>query len=90
MTPQEQHQAFADGGKVAAAWAAVGASSWSDVASMLASILSFLLILEWLWKKLLRGFCERRGWVEPKRNRRAEDSKPKDTAAQTTDFGSSL
>lgn len=89
MTPQEQHQAFADGSKVAAAWAAVGASSWSDVASMLASLLTLLLILEWFWKKLLRGFFERRGWVKPKRNRRESD-RAKRREPATTGFDSSL
>lgn len=90
MAPQEQHQAATDGGKLAAAWAAVGVSSWSDVASMMAAALSFLLILEWTWKKLLRGFFERRGWVKPKRNRRLEDRKKPADTGPTTGFDSSL
>lgn len=58
--------------KLATVWAAVGISSWSDFAAFAASIYSCVLIGEWLWKKAIRPFCERRGWVK-RQMRRKED-----------------
>lgn len=40
--------------KGASAWAVVGITSWSDVAAMLASCYTGLLICEWVWKHGLR------------------------------------
>ena len=37
--------------KIVTAWAAVGITSWADMAAFLASLYSFLLIAEWCWKK---------------------------------------
>lgn len=36
------------------AWAAVGISSWHDVAAVLAAVYTALLIIEWVWKRLRR------------------------------------
>lgn len=60
------------GTKIVAVWAAVGITSWADVAAFLAAIYSMILIGEWCWKKILRPFAERRGWVQRKA-RRADD-----------------
>jgi hypothetical protein len=56
--------------KIVTAWAAVGLTSWADVAAALAALYTFLLILEWLWKKLGRPFCEDRGWIKRQKRRR--------------------
>ncbi len=59
--------------KIATAWlAAIGISSWSDFAALLAALYSLILIGEWVWKKLLRPCFERRGWVK-RRMRRQTD-----------------
>jgi len=55
--------------KILTAWAAVGLTSWTEIAAALAALYTFLLILEWLWKKLARPFCERHGWVRRLRRR---------------------
>lgn len=59
--------------KIGTAWAAVGITSWSDVAAFLAAVYTTLIMGEWLWKKVGRPFAERRGWVS-RRLRRSEDS----------------
>lgn len=58
--------------KIGTAWAAVGITSWADAASALAFFYTLLLVLEWLWKKAGRPFCESRGWLKRKA-RRKED-----------------
>jgi hypothetical protein len=50
--------------KIASAWGAVAITSWADVASMLAALYTLLLMGEWCWKKFLRPFAERHGWVK--------------------------
>ena len=49
--------------KAGAAWSAtgiawwlesIGVNSWGDVAAMLAALYSFLLICEWIWKRIKR------------------------------------
>lgn len=40
--------------KGASAWAAVGFTSWSDVAAFLASCYTLLLICDWIWKHIKR------------------------------------
>lgn len=62
--------------KVITAWAAVGITSWADVASILAALYTFLLLLDFLWKRFGRPFCEERGWVKRKK-RRADDTWPR-------------
>lgn len=59
--------------KVVSVWAAVGFTSWSDVAAFLAAVYSLLLILDWVWKKFGRPIAEDRGWVKRKK-RRADDT----------------
>jgi hypothetical protein len=59
--------------KVASAWAAVGVTSWSELASFLAAIYTAILMAEWFWKRFWRPVFERRGWVKPKRGRRHDD-----------------
>lgn len=40
--------------KVVTAWAAVGITSWSDVAAALAAVYTLILIVEWAWKKVVK------------------------------------
>lgn len=61
--------------KVVSVWVAVGITSWADLAAFLAALYSFMLICEWLWKKLGRPFFEARGWLKRKK-RRADDTWP--------------
>lgn len=56
--------------KVSTAWAAVGITSWADAASALAFFYTLVLLIEWLWKKAVRPFCENRGWVKRKQRRK--------------------
>lgn len=38
-------------------------------ASTLAVLYSLHLFAEWYWKKAVRPFCERRGWLKPREKR---------------------
>lgn len=58
--------------KVATAWMATLFTSWADVASFLAAVYTLLLLGEWLWKRLGRPFCERRGWVKYRARRKSD------------------
>lgn len=69
-----QHEAFVNGVKLSSVWLLVGITSWADFAAALAAIYSALLICEFVWKKVVRPFLERMGWVE-RRMRRKEDLK---------------
>jgi uncharacterized protein HemY len=69
MTPQEQHQAVADAGRVVGLWTLIGITSWTEAAAFFAAILSVLMILEWFWKRVFRSIFEARGWVAPRRRR---------------------
>lgn len=72
-TAEQQHSVVtAPAVKVISVWAAVGFTSWTDVAAFLAAVYSLLLILEWVWKKVGRRFCEMHGWLKRKQ-RRADD-----------------
>ncbi|WP_327571996.1 hypothetical protein [Roseateles sp.] len=82
LTP-DQKEAVVNSVKLGGVWASVGVSSWSDVASMLAAILSFLFILEWCWKKVLRPLLEDRGIVRRKRRRRTDRADREDFGAET-------
>lgn len=54
---------------ITAILAGYGIASWGDFAAAMAALYSICLIAEWLWKKCLRGFCQRRGWVQMKYKR---------------------
>lgn len=74
MSAQSQQDTIgAPAVKIITAWAAVGITSWAEAASALAALYTLLLIFEWLWKRLIRPFCERRQWLERKK-RRKEDA----------------
>lgn len=60
----EQREGLVAGAKLGTAWAAVGITSWADFAAVLAAIYSFLLIVEFAWKKAIKPFCIWRGWLE--------------------------
>lgn len=53
LTP-EQKEAAVSGLKLGSVWAAVGVTSWADVAAILAAIYSGLLVCEFLWKKVIK------------------------------------
>lgn len=66
--------------KAGTLWAAVGITSWSDVASaaqtfaaVAAFLYSILLIGEWFWRKFWRPMLEARGWIKPLPRRRRDD-----------------
>jgi hypothetical protein len=64
--------------KLGTAWlAAVGVSNWEEaasaaafVASCLAALYTLCLTLEFVWRKWLRPFLERRGFIRRVRRRR--------------------
>lgn len=63
-------------GGVLASW---GINSWSDVSAILtavsaaiAALYSLCLLFEWLWRKIVRPFCEYHGWVRRVRRRRED------------------
>lgn len=41
-----------DGSRLAALWAMVGISTWTDIAGLMASIYSLILIIEWIYKRV--------------------------------------
>lgn len=49
-----------------------GINTWADVAAVLAALYSLALLLEWLWKKAIRPYCEYRGWLNRVRRRRED------------------
>lgn len=66
--------------KAGSLWAAVGITSWAEVASaaqtfaaIAALIYSALLIGEWFWRKFWRPLFERWGWIAPLPRRRRDD-----------------
>ena len=75
MNPEQSTSVSAPGAKIATAWLATLFTSWADFASFLAALYTLLLIGEWLWKRLGRPFCERRGWLR-RIKRRADDTIP--------------
>lgn len=50
----------APGVKLVTAWAAVGITSWSDLAAALAALYTLLLIGEWFYHKFFKSRFERR------------------------------
>ena len=74
MTDQEAQRDLLIGGtKATVAWGAVGISSWSDVAALLAALYTALLIVEWVWKRIARPAAEKRGLVKRKSRRASDD-----------------
>lgn len=67
-----QHETVTNGVKIGSAWLLVGITSWADFAAALAALYSALLICEFVWKKVMRPFGERMGWLK-RRMRRKED-----------------
>ena len=63
----EQKDMIIAGVKVSGIWAFIGVTDWSQTASMLASFLTLLFIIEFIWKKVLRPFAEWKGWLPHKR-----------------------
>ena len=52
-------------GKFVSLWAVIGITSWTEAAAFAGFVYSILLIGEWLWKRVVRKFAARRGWVKP-------------------------
>lgn len=52
--------------------AGFGVSSWSDAAALIAFVYTACLLIEWLWKRCGRPFCENRGWVARLKRRRTD------------------
>ena len=40
--------------------------TWGEIAQMMAAIYTLLLVIEWLWKRILKPLCQRWGWIKPK------------------------
>jgi hypothetical protein len=60
--------------KIVTAWlAALGLSSWGNLASMMAAAYTALLIADWVWKRFGRRFAENKGWVKRRRRRRSDN-----------------
>lgn len=72
LSPDAQDTVAAPVIKIASAWGAVAITSWADAAAALAALYTLLLITEWCWKKILRPFAERQGWL-PRLRRRKDD-----------------
>lgn len=68
----DKNESIVTAAKIGTAWAAVGITSWADAASALAFVYTLILLSEWLWKRAIRPFCERRGWVRRKLRRRED------------------
>lgn len=46
--------------------ASVATVTWSQVAAILASLYTAILIGEWAWKRMIKPLAIRRGWIKPK------------------------
>ena len=60
----QQHEIAAPVVKATTAWAAVGLTSWADVASFLAACYTAILMTEWAWKRFLRAALVKRGLIK--------------------------
>ncbi len=56
-------------GKILAIWAFIGVTTWSELSSFLACVLTFYILCRYLWRDIARPFCERRGWIQPRGER---------------------
>jgi hypothetical protein len=51
--------------KVLTAWlAVVGISSWAEAAAFIGFLYTLCLMGEWVWKRIVKPYCARRGWIE--------------------------
>jgi hypothetical protein len=71
---QEPDTAIGFSARIASLWGMIGITSWADFAAFAASVYSMLLVAEWLWKRLLRPFCEEHGWWKRRSRRRTDES----------------
>lgn len=60
MNDDIKHPAI-KGASVGLAW--LWGMTWGELASMLAAFYTGCLIIEWLWKRLLKPLAQRRGWI---------------------------
>lgn len=60
--------------KIVAAWGAIGITSWSDASYFLAACLSFVLLLDWFWKRIWRPLLVRLGILKPRARRRTVET----------------
>lgn len=51
--------------KIISLWAVIGVTSWAEFASFLGAVYSLLLISEWCWKRFVKDFLIRQGWLRP-------------------------
>ena len=65
--------------KILSAWvAAIGISSWSEAASVVAFIYTVGLLTEWWWKRFWRPMLENRGFLKRRYRRRQDFESLKD------------
>jgi len=63
--------------KVLTAWLAViGIASWAEAAAFIGFLYTLCLFGEWVWKRIVKPYCARRGWIE--RRQRSEEYVRKD------------
>ena len=62
-----------------AAWTFAG-HTWADISAFLSAIYVLIMILENLWRKLLRPALARRGYIEQRRHRVTDPVDPADEA----------
>lgn len=75
MLTEEQREATIALTKIGSVWALVGITSWADFAAMLAAIYSLLMIVDFCYKKFIRSWLIRIGFLPP--DRRKTDRKPR-------------
>lgn len=49
------------------AWMLINSIPWDTIAKITAAIYGVAVLSEWIWKKIVRPFCESRGWVKRRR-----------------------
>lgn len=75
MVTEEQREGLVALTKIGTVWAFVGITSWADFAAMLAAIYSLLMIVDFCYKKFIRSWLIRIGFLPP--DRRKTDRKPR-------------
>lgn len=60
--------------KIVTAWASIGLTSWAEFASFMAALYTACLLMEWLWKRCGRPFCEEQGWIKRIKRRHGDDA----------------